>query len=174
LFFACSRKPNDDVIGRDIETTVSADPQTQDSQIAVESKEGKVKLTGKVKTPAARQQVEKIAKAEPGVSTVDDETTIASPAPQAALPPPPTFSAAQKINMFVYPKNNQNRDQQLRDELDCYNLSQRQAESIPKRPRPQPPPQPTLWLRNKKRPAGCSKRRVGASEVLREAPQEGP
>src|SRR5579864_2384170 len=127
FFVACSRKPNDDVIGRDIETKVSADPQTQDSQVAVESKQGKVKLTGKVKTPAARQQVEKIAKAEPGVSTVDDETTIASPAPQAALPPPPTFSAAQKINMFVYPKNNQNRDQQLRDELDCYNLSQRQS-----------------------------------------------
>jgi len=139
VLVACSRKPNDDVIGRDIETTVSADPQTQDSQIAVESKQGKVKLTGKVKTPAARQQVEKIAKAEPGVSTVDDETTIASPAPQAALPPPPTFSAAQKINMFVYPKNNQNRDQQLRDELDCYNVSQRQSGVNPEAPPPAAP-----------------------------------
>jgi hypothetical protein len=139
LFFACSRKPNDDVIGRDIETKVSADPQTQDSQVAVESKQGKVKLTGKAKTQAARQQVEKIAKAEPGVSIVDDETTVAPPAPQAALPPPPTFSAAQKINMFVYPKNNQNRDQQLRDELDCYNLSQRQSGVNPEAPPPAAP-----------------------------------
>jgi len=140
LFFACSRKPNDDdVIGRDIETKVSADPQTQDSQVAVESKQGKVKLTGKVKTQAARKQVEKIAKAEPGVSAVDDETTVAPPAAQAALPPPPTFSAAQKINMFVYPKNNQNRDQQLRDELDCYNLSQRQSGVNPEAPPPAAP-----------------------------------
>jgi osmotically-inducible protein OsmY len=34
----------------------------------VESKQAKVKLTGKVKTPAARQKVEKIAKEEPEVA----------------------------------------------------------------------------------------------------------
>ena len=43
LFFACSRKPSDDVIARDIETKVSADPETQDSQVAAESKQGNVK-----------------------------------------------------------------------------------------------------------------------------------
>ena len=139
LFVACSRKPSDDVIGRDIETKVSADPEAKDSQVAVESNRGNVKLTGKVKSPAARQQVEKIAKAERGVSTVDDETTVEQPAVQAALPPPPTFSAAQKINMFVYPKNNQSRDQQLRDELDCYNLSQRQSGVNPEAPPPAAP-----------------------------------
>src|SRR5580704_17255358 len=108
LLFACSRKPNDDVIARDIETKVSADPETQDSQVAAESKQGNVKLTGKVKTPAARQKVEKIAKEEPGVSTIDDETSVEPPAAQAALPSPPTFSAAQKIIMLAYPKINQN------------------------------------------------------------------
>src|SRR6516164_816425 len=41
--------------------------------------------------------------------------------------PAPTFSAAEKIGMFVYPKNNQSRDQQLRDELDCYNQVQQQT-----------------------------------------------
>ena len=35
--------------------------------------------------------------------------------------PVPSFSAAEKVGMFVYPKNNQSKDQQLRDELDCYN-----------------------------------------------------
>ena len=139
LFFACSRKPSDDVIARDIQTKVSADPETQDSQVAAESKQGNVKLTGKVKTPGARQKVEKIAKEEPGVSTIDDETSVEPPAPQAALPPPPTFSAAQKINMFAYPKNKQNRDQQLRDELDCYNLSQRQSGVNPEAPPPAAP-----------------------------------
>jgi hypothetical protein len=139
LFFACSRKPSDDVIARDIESKISADPETQDSQVAAESKQGNVKLTGKVKTPAARLKVEKIAKEEPGVSAIDDETSVAPPAPQAALPPPPTFSAAQKINMFAYPKNNQTRDQQLRDELDCYNLSQQQSGVNPDAPAPTAP-----------------------------------
>lgn len=139
LFFACSRKPSDDVIAKDIEAKVSADPETQDSQVAVESKQGNVKLTGKVKTPAARQKVEKIAKEEPGVSALNDETVVAPPAPQASLPPPPTFSAAQKINMFAYPKNNQSRDQQLRDELDCYNLSQQQSGVNPEAPPPAAP-----------------------------------
>lgn len=139
LSLACSRKPSDDDIGRDIETKVSTDPETKDSQVAVESKQGKVKLTGKVKTPAARQQVEKIAKEEPGVSTVDDQTSVEPPPAQAPLPPPPTFSAAQKINMFAYPKNNQSRDQQLRDELDCYNLSQQQTGVNPAVPAPAAP-----------------------------------
>jgi hypothetical protein len=161
LFFACSRKPNDDVIGRDIETKVSADPQTQDSQIAVESKQGNVKLTGKVKTPAAREQVEKIAKAEPGVSAVDDETTVVPAAAQAPLPPPPTFSAAQKINMFAYPKNNQNRDQQLRDELDCYNLSQQQSGVNPDAPAPAAPTSADISAAQKEAASGAQQAQGG-------------
>jgi len=34
--------------------------------------------------------------------------------------PAPSFSAAQKIGLFVYPKDNQTKDEQLRDELDCH------------------------------------------------------
>jgi hypothetical protein len=108
---ACKSKPNDEAIAKEIQTSVSADPVTQDSQIAVESNEGKVTLKGKAKTPAARQQVEKLARQEPGVSDVDNETTVegqdmasssapaaaaapvaapaAAPAPAPAPPPPP-------------------------------------------------------------------------------------
>jgi uncharacterized protein YcfJ len=49
-----------------------------------------------------------------------------SPQPVSAAPLP-TFSAAEKVGMFAYPKNNQNKDQQLRDELDCYNQVQQQT-----------------------------------------------
>jgi osmotically-inducible protein OsmY len=59
LLIGCARKANDATIQKDIETKVSADPETQDSQVAIESKQGNVKLTGKVKTPSARQKVEK-------------------------------------------------------------------------------------------------------------------
>jgi hypothetical protein len=160
-FFACSRKPSDDVIGRDIETKVSADPETQDSQVAVESKQGNVKLTGKVKTPVARQKVEKIAKEEPGVVAVDDQTSVEPPAAQAALPPPPTFSAAQKINMFAYPKNNQSRDQQLRDELDCYNLSRQQSGVNPEAPPPAAPTSADIAAAQKEAASGAQQAQGG-------------
>ena len=141
---ACTRKANDETLQNDVETKVSADPETQDSQVVVESKQAKVKLTGKVKTPAARQKVEKIAKEEPGVAAVDDETTV-EPTPAVAsqppLPRPPTFSAAKKIGMFAYPKKNQSNDQQLRDEFDCYNQAELQASIDADAPAPNPPSQ---------------------------------
>ncbi len=48
-------------------------------------------------------------------------------APAAPSGPPPPFSAAQKLGMFVYPKNNQTQDLQLRDEYDCYGSVQQQT-----------------------------------------------
>ncbi len=54
---------------------------------------------------------------------------VATPAATPAAPttPPPPFSAAQKVGMFAYPKNNQSNDQQLRDEYDCYTTVQQQT-----------------------------------------------
>src|ERR1700730_664992 len=54
---------------------------------------------------------------------------VAAPAAAPAVPstPPPPFSAAQKLGMFAYAKNNQNSDQQLRDEYDCYGQVQQQT-----------------------------------------------
>ena len=62
----------------------------------------------------------------------------AAPPASAALPVP-SFSAAQNVGMFVFAKNNQNHDQQLRDELDCYNQVQQQTGVDPDSPPPQPP-----------------------------------
>ena len=100
LSIACSKtKASDDAINKDVQTKVAADPDTQDSQVTVNAQEGKVVLTGKVKTPAAQKKVEQIAKDEPGVATVDDQTAIdpnvtqtvqaMTPAPAVAPPPPP-------------------------------------------------------------------------------------
>lgn len=57
---------------------------------------------------------------------------------QPALPAP-SFSAAQKIGLFVYPKDNQTKDEQLRDELDCYNQVQQQTGINPETPPPAAP-----------------------------------
>ena len=95
---ACSHHPSDDAIVKDIQDKIAADPDTKDSQVSVAAKEGKVTLTGNVKTPTAQQKVEQIAKDEPGQTAVDDQTTVqpdamaAAPASaplQAAAPPPP-------------------------------------------------------------------------------------
>jgi BON domain len=105
LLLACSTKPNDAKIAQDIQTKASADQVTQGSELNVSSKKGKVTLTGKTKTQAARQQIESIAKQEPGVVDVDDETTVepeltstttAEPAQSAhsERPSVPTQSAA--------------------------------------------------------------------------------
>jgi hypothetical protein len=61
------------------------------------------------------------------------------PAGASAAGPTPTFSAAQKIGMFVYPKNNQSDDQQLRDEFDCYNQVEQQTGINPEGPAPAGP-----------------------------------
>jgi len=96
LSIACSKKPSDDTIAKDIQDKIAVDPDTKDSPVTVAAKDGKVTLTGKVKTPVAQQKVEQIAREEPGAGGVDDETAVqqdatAAPAPaaQAMAPPPP-------------------------------------------------------------------------------------
>lgn len=73
------------------------------------SKKGNVKLTRKVKSDIAKDEVKKIATEEPGVSSVYDQTSVDPATVAPPLPPAPTYSAAQKIGMFVFPKNNQAR-----------------------------------------------------------------
>jgi len=93
LSIACSKRStqNDDTITNDVQTKVAADPDTKDSTVTVAAKEGKVTLTGKVKTPAAQQKIEQIAREEPGVAAVDDQTAVesAEQAAQPEAPPPP-------------------------------------------------------------------------------------
>jgi hypothetical protein len=107
ISISCSRKPSDEVISQDIQKKAAADPQAQEAQMTVESKQGVVTLKGKAKTEAARHEVETIAKEEPGVKAVENEVLIdeslepapvpvathvvpaAERAPLPAPPPPP-------------------------------------------------------------------------------------
>jgi hypothetical protein len=66
-------------------------------------------------------------KTEPAAPAPQPTTVPASTVPPAPTKPVPTFSAAQTIGMFVYPKANQTHDQQLIDESDCYNSVQQQT-----------------------------------------------
>ena len=98
LATACSRRPSDETIAKDIQTKAAADPDTRDSEVSVAAKDGKVTLTGKVKTPVAQQKLEQIAHEEPGANAVDDQTTVESPAAVAAptpVPAAPTRASAR-------------------------------------------------------------------------------
>jgi len=101
---SCSRKPSDETISQDIQKKAAADPQVQEAQVTVESKRRTVTLKGKAKTAAVRQELETIAKEEPGVTGVDNQVsiderltptptpvvdTLAQPAERVPLPPPP-------------------------------------------------------------------------------------
>jgi len=87
ISIACSKATtSDDTITKDVQTKVAADPDTKDSQVTVAANQGKVKLTGKAKTPTARKKVEQIAQEEPGVAAVDDQIAVEPAAEQAAQP----------------------------------------------------------------------------------------
>jgi len=76
LSVGCSKHRRDDQIINEIEAKIAADPETKDSKLTVGAKNGKVALEGTVPTSAARTKVEQIAQEEPGVSAVDDETSV--------------------------------------------------------------------------------------------------
>jgi BON domain-containing protein len=98
---ACSTHPSDDTIQKDIQSKITADPDTKDSNVSVAAKDAKVTLTGNVTTPAAQQKVEQIAREEPGAAGVDDQTAIqpgAAPAPaMQAMTPAPAKPKPQPI-----------------------------------------------------------------------------
>jgi|SRR5579872_156648 len=91
---ACTRHPTDDNMAKDIQNKVAADPETSHSPVHVAAQDGKVILTGKVRTPAAQKKLEQIAHEEPGSPSVDDETAVDPEAYEqmdsgmAAAPPP--------------------------------------------------------------------------------------
>ena len=104
LSVACSHRTGDDAIAKDIQNKLATDPETNDAQVNVAVKDGKVTLSGKVGTPAARQKVEQIAREEPEIAGVDDQTTIEPEAAASApLAPPPPSVEKPKPQPLVVP-----------------------------------------------------------------------
>lgn len=112
---ACSKHANDDQIAQNVQSKVAADPATQDSTINVSSKNGTVTLRGTAKDPSAQQRAEQIARAETGVTSVDDETAVAqgapassagatsapTPAPETPQPQPIVIPAGTALNVTI-------------------------------------------------------------------------
>jgi BON domain len=91
LCMACS-KPSDDSITTSIKASMYSAASLKSSSVDVSTKDGVVTLTGQTSDDAARLAAEQIATKTPGVKTVVDRTTMASPAPSFAenvAPPAP-------------------------------------------------------------------------------------
>jgi len=101
LAVGCSPRHNDQQIQESIQSKVAADPVTKSSNVTVTSNQGKVTLTGKVADDAADREIQKIAKQEPGVSEVEDQTSLdtgaASSQPPAAAAAAPVATAAPVV-----------------------------------------------------------------------------
>lgn len=86
LLIACSSRPSDEKISKDIQDRAAADPDTKDSDVKVESKDGKVTLKGTASNEAAQQKLEQIARQEPGIAGVDDQIAVPPPPPPIVVP----------------------------------------------------------------------------------------
>ena len=102
----CSSRPSGDALAKNIQGKVAADPETKDAPVTVAAKDGKIILTGTVKTPAAKERLEQIARAESGGAGIDDQTTVQAeipPVAEAAAPPPPPPVEVPKPQPIVVP-----------------------------------------------------------------------
>lgn len=72
----CSKRPSDGTIAKNIETKAAAAPETKDSDFHAAVQRGRVTLTGSLRTLAARQKLQQIARDEPGTTSVDDQTSV--------------------------------------------------------------------------------------------------
>jgi hypothetical protein len=96
-YVGCKSHPSDEQIQKDIQAKAATDPETRDSAINVAAKDGKVTLTGSVRSEAAGREIKKIAKEEPGVTDVDDQTSIDTGAMPAAAAPEPASAPAPVV-----------------------------------------------------------------------------
>jgi osmotically-inducible protein OsmY len=78
----------DTAITTRIKTALIKDPQIRASEIDVQTEQGRVTLNGMVDSPAMAERALDIARATPGVRTIDDKLTVVSTKPLASAKQP--------------------------------------------------------------------------------------
>lgn len=96
MVVGCSKAPNDNQIVSDIQTKISGDSGLQGKQLAVQSTNGSVTLSGVVDSDSQRDAAARYASSEPGVKQVVNNLQIAPPQQAAEVPPPPPPVQASK------------------------------------------------------------------------------
>lgn len=75
----------------------------------------------------------------PAAPSATTQPAAQTSAPAAPSKPVPSFSAAQKVGLYVFPSKSQTHDQQLIDESECYGLAEQQSGVNPEMAPPAPP-----------------------------------
>lgn len=89
ISFACAKPPNDAKVVSDVQAKLGTDSGLQNKQLAVQSSNGTVTLSGVVDNDAERDAAAKYAASEPGVKTVINNLQVgtaqasAKPSPQS-------------------------------------------------------------------------------------------
>lgn len=87
IVVGCSKAPNDAQIVSDIQAKISGDSGLQGKQLAVQSTDGSVTLSGVVDNDSQRDAAARYASSEAGVKQVVNNLQIAPPAAEATPPP---------------------------------------------------------------------------------------
>jgi hypothetical protein len=109
---ACTKAPNDAKVTSDIQARLAQDSGLQDKQIAVQSANGTVTLSGAVDNDAERDAAAKYAAAEPGVKTVVNNLQIAPTQATAEAAPASTRAREGKRSARHYKSQDQQEVQQ--------------------------------------------------------------
>ena len=98
LTIGCTKPPSDAQVSSDIQNKFNSDSGLQGKQLAVDTANGTVTLSGAVDNEAQREAAAKYAASIPGVKQVVNNLTVASatPAPAPAEPATPAPSRAEK------------------------------------------------------------------------------
>jgi hyperosmotically inducible periplasmic protein len=85
---ATSAYVGDNAITARVQTALIKDPHIQANEIEVQTNQARVTLNGVVDSTAMLQRALDIARATPGVRTIDDKLTVASDKPLASVRQP--------------------------------------------------------------------------------------
>ena len=147
LTIGCSKPPSDAQVTSDIQSKFNSDSGLQGKQLAVDTANGTVTLSGAVDNEAQRDAAAKYAASVPGVKQVVNNLTLsqAAAAPMPAPPAPEETPAPVKKPKPSTPRRHAESSASQRDEP-APNSSSTMASAAPATPEPAPavttPPPP--------------------------------
>ena len=146
IALGCSKAPNDAQITSDIQAKINADSGLTGKQLAVQTTNGSVTLSGAVDNDAQRDAAAHYASSEPGVKQVVNNLQVAPAAPTqtAQATPPPAEEPKPEHHAKKSRKHDDNsasQPQQIAQQAPPAAPTPAAAPATPPPPPPPPPPQ---------------------------------
>src|SRR5258708_2231707 len=102
ISFACAKPPNDAQVVSDVQAKFGTDSGLQNKQLAVQSSNGTVTLSGVVDNDAEREAAAKYAAREPGLKTVINNLQVGTA--QASPKPSPQSTPDRTVRKSTPPR----------------------------------------------------------------------